>query len=72
MTLNLGLSELVPTLEELLLIRQAQAEAEQNAASGGLFCKKDPPQQIVACLFVRCGFILKPDKKLKKFCGYPF
>lgn len=36
MTLNLGLSELVPTLEELLLIRQAQAEAEQNAASGGL------------------------------------
>lgn len=36
MTLNLGLSELVPTLEELLLIRQAQAEAEQNAASRGL------------------------------------
>lgn len=36
MTLDLGLSELVPTLEELLLIRQAQAEAEQNAASGGL------------------------------------
>lgn len=35
MTLDLGLSELVPTLEELLLIRQAQAEAEQNAASGG-------------------------------------
>lgn len=36
MTLDLGLSELLPTLEELLLIRQAQAEAEQNAASGGL------------------------------------
>ena len=36
MTVDFGLSELVPTLEELLLIRQAQAEAEQNAASGGL------------------------------------
>ena len=36
MTLDLGLSELAPTLEELLLIRQAQAEAEQNAAAGGL------------------------------------
>lgn len=36
MTLDLGLSELLPTLEELLLIRQAQAEAERNAASGGL------------------------------------
>ena len=36
MTVDFGLSELVPMLEELLLIRQAQAEAEQNAASGGL------------------------------------
>ena len=32
MTLDFGLSELVPTLEEFLLIRQAQAEAAQNAA----------------------------------------
>lgn len=36
MALDFELNELIPTLEELLLIRQAQAEAEQNAASGGL------------------------------------
>lgn len=36
MTVDFGLSELVPTLEELLLIRQTYTEAEQNAASGGL------------------------------------
>lgn len=40
MTLDLGLSELAPTLEELLLIRQAQAEAEQNAAAGGLLAEE--------------------------------
>lgn len=36
MTLDFGLSELMPTLEELLLIRQACTEAWETAASGGL------------------------------------
>lgn len=36
MTLDLGLSEFVPTLEELAAIRQAHTDAQENAASGGL------------------------------------
>lgn len=36
MTLDLSLSELVPTLEELSLIRQAHNAAQENVASGGL------------------------------------
>lgn len=36
MTLDPGLSELAPTLEELAAIRQAHDEARENAASGGL------------------------------------
>lgn len=36
MTVDFGLSELVPTLEELLIIRQVCTEAQENAASGGL------------------------------------
>lgn len=36
MALDFELNELIPTLEELLLIRQACTEAQENAASGGL------------------------------------
>lgn len=36
MTLDSGLSELAPTLEELAAIRQAHTDAQENAASGGL------------------------------------
>lgn len=36
MTLDPGLSELAPTLEELAAIRQAHDEARENAASGGI------------------------------------
>lgn len=36
MTLDLGLSELAPMLEELSAIRQAHDEARENAASGGI------------------------------------
>ena len=36
MALDFELNELIPALEELLLIRQACTEAQENAASGGL------------------------------------
>lgn len=36
MTLDPGLSELAPMLEELSAIRQAHDEARENAASGGI------------------------------------
>lgn len=36
MALDFELNELIPTLEELLLIRQACTEAQENAARGGI------------------------------------
>lgn len=36
MTLDPGLSELAPTLEELAAIRQAHTDAQENAAFGGI------------------------------------
>ena len=36
MALDFEVNELIPTLEELLLIRQTCTEAQENAASGGL------------------------------------